>query len=375
MNKSTTVLNRDAFVVGCDVHKKNITVAVLPPDAARPTETVTIENDPKAITRMVKRLAQGRRPIFVYEAGPCGYDLQRQITHLAHQAVVIAPTLVPRRPGDRVKTDRRDAEKLARLYRSGELTEIRVPTRAEEAARDLVRVREDALKDRVRARHRLSKFLLRQGRVYHETKSWGTKHQAWLRAQQFDSSLLQAAFDGFTRAVEDADARLETLDRQVQALADMQPYRVPVQYLRCLKGIDTLGAITLLVETQDFRRFPDAPGYMKFTGLVCSEDSSGDAVRRGPITKAGNAHARRILVEAAWNYRRGTGTGPELVKRRRGCPPDVVHIARRAQERLHRKYWRLVSRSKLPQVAVVAVARELAGFVWAVAQHCPVQSA
>ncbi len=366
-------MSQSTMVVGCDVHKEKITAAILPSTAPRPTEVVTIENDPKAIARFVKRLAHRGDLTFVYEAGPCGYEVQRQITRMGYRTVVIAPALVPRRPGDRVKTNRRDAEKLARLYRAGELTEIRVPTREEEAARDLVRVREDALKDRMRARHRLSKFLLRQGRMHHETKPWGTAHRAWLRAQRFESSLLRATFDAYMRALEDAEARLESLDQQVLALADTAPYQVPVQYLRCLKGINTLGALTLWVETQDFRRFLEAPAYMKFTGLVCSEDSSGEDERRGPITKAGNAHLRRILVEAAWNYRRRNTTGPELAKRRRGCPPDVLRIARRAQERLHRKYWRLVSRNKLPQVAAVAVARELAGFVWAIAQHCPAQ--
>ena len=358
-------------VIGCDVHKEKITAAVLPPAAARPTEILTVENHPKAITRFVKRLAHSAHPLFVYEAGPCGYELQRQITQLGHKTVVIAPTLIPRRPGDRVKTNRRDAEKLARLYRAGELTEIRVPTRAEEAARDLVRVREDALTDRLRARHRLSKFLLRHGRVHHETKGWGVVHRAWLRTQQFDVPLLQSTFEAYLHALEDVEARLETLEQQVLALAQTDPYRVPVQYLRCLKGVDTLGALTLMVETQDFRRFHEAPAYMSFTGLVCSEDSTGETERRGSITKAGNPHLRRILVEAAWSYHHRNTTGPALVKRRRGCPPDVVRIARRAQDRLHRKFWRLVSRSKLNQVAAVAVARELAGFVWAIAQRFP----
>jgi len=195
------------MVVGLDVHEAKITAAVLPPGAARPTDVLTIENDPKAIARLVKRLAHGDHPVFVYEAGPCGYEVQRQITKVGQQAAVIAPALVPRRPGDRVKTNRRDAEKLARLYRAGELAEIRVPTRAEEAARDLVRVREDALKDRLRARHRLSKFLLRQGRVHHETKGWGVVHRTWLRAQRFDVPLLQSTFEAYLQALEDAEAR------------------------------------------------------------------------------------------------------------------------------------------------------------------------
>ena len=364
-------MNQSSMVVGLDVHKEKITAAVLPPRATRPTEVLTIENHPKAIVRLVKRLANRGPSIFVYEAGPCGYEVQRQITQIGHTAAVIAPALVPRRPGDRVKTNRRDAEKLVRVYRAGELTEIRVPTRAEEAARDLVCVREDALKDRLRARHRLSKFLLRQGRAHHETKGWGAVHRAWLRAQRFAAPLLQSTFEAYLHALEDAEGRLETLDQQVLALSQTACDRVPVQYLRCLKGIDTLGAITLLVETQDFRRFPDPPAYMSYTGLVCSEYSTGANARRGPITKAGNAHLRRIWVEAAWSYRHRNTTSPELRKRRQGVPPEVLRIARRAQDRLHRKFWRLLSRSKLSQVTAVAVARELAGFVWAIAKQCP----
>lgn len=356
-------------VIGLDVHQQKITAAVLPPAAACPTEPLEIENTPKAIARLVRRLGTTESLIFVYEAGPCGYGIQRQLTQLGYQAVVIAPALVPRRPGDRVKTNRRDAAKLARLYRAGELTRIRVPTRDEEAARDLVRAREDTVEDRLQARHRLSKFLLRQGQVHYGTKPWGAVHWAWLRGQRFDPPLLQATFEAYLRAVEEADARLESLDQQIRDLAQTDRYCVPVQYLRCFKGIDTLGAITVLVETQDFRRFPNAPAYMDFTGLVCSEHSSGEREHRGPITKTGNAHLRRIFVEAAWNYRHRNITSPALAKRRQGCPPEVLHIARKAQERLHRKFWRLVSRGKLNQVAVVATARELAGFVWAMAQQ------
>ena len=362
---------RQSTVIGMDVHKHKITLAVLPAVAVEPTEGLEIENHPKAVARLANRLATKGNLIFVYEAGPCGYEIHRQLTQLGYQVVVIAPALVPRRPGDRVKTNRRDAAKLASLYRSGELTRIRVPSREEEAARDLVRTREDMLKDRLRARHRLSKFLLRQGRIHYGTKAWGAVHGAWLRSQQFESPLLQATFEAYMRAVEEADARLEGLNQQVLALAQTDLYRVPVQYLRCFKGIDTLGAVTAVVETQDFRRFPKAPMYMDFTGLVCSEGSSGDRTHRGPITKAGNSHLRRLLVEAAWSYRHRDITSRELTKRRQGCPPEVVQIARKAQHRLHRKFWRLVSRGKLNQIAVVAVARELAGFVWAIAQQFP----
>jgi transposase len=365
-------MDQNTTVVGLDVHKASIEAAILPPTAARPTGRTTIENRPHSLERLVRRVARdGQEVVFVYEAGPCGYEAHRQITELGGRCVVIAPGLIPVRPGDRVKTNRRDAEKLARLYRAGELTEIRVPTRPEEAARDLVRIREDAVEDRLRARHRLSKFLLRQGRVYRETKAWGVAHYAWLRAHRFEWLPLQQTLEGYLRALDDAEARLESLDQQVLDLAHIGPYRTAVQYIRCLKGLDTLGAMTLAVETLDFRRFEAAPAYMGLTGLVSSEHSTGSRERRGSITKVGNAHIRRILVEAAWSYRHRNTTSPELAARRRGCPPEVLRIAKKAQDRLHRKFWRLVSRGKPSQIAAVAVARELAGFVWAIGQHVP----
>src|SRR3990172_10982137 len=365
------LMNNGSTVVGLDVHKATVAAAAPPPGADRTRETVTIENAPTAIARLVTRLAARGPLAFVYEAGPCGYEVQRQLTALGQPCAVVAPALTPVRPGDRVKTDRRDAEKLARLYRAGELTPIRIPTRAEEAARDVVRVREDVLADRLRARHRLSKFLLRQGRVYRETKAWGVAHRAWLRGQRFEWPPLQQTFEGNLRAVEEAEARLESLNQQVLDFAQSGPYRMAVRYLRSLKGLETLGALTLAVETLDFGRFERAPAYMSLTGLVSSEHSSGGKERRGSITKAGNAHLRRILVEAAWSYRLKNTVSPQLAERRRSCPPEVIQIARKAQDRLHRKFWRLVSRGKPSQVAAVAVARELAGFVWAIARQVP----
>jgi transposase len=279
------------------------------------------------------------------------------------------------RPTDRVKTDRRDAEKLARLYRAGELTEIRIPTREGEAARDLVRVREDALTDQLRSRHRLSKFLLRYGRTFGGKKALGVKYLLWLKAQRFEWPPLQQAFEAFVRALEETTDRVGSLDQQVEELSQAQPYRTPVRFLRCLKGIDTLSALTLVVEAQDFRRFEKATSFMGFTGLVSSEYSSGETVRRGHITKAGNAHLRRVMVEAAWCNRHHPITSRELAIRRKGCPARVLQIARKAQDRLHRKYWRLVNRGKSHSVAVAAVARELAGFVWAIGQQMPVSEA
>lgn len=364
-------MNNYTTVVGLDVHKETVVAAVLLQGHKEVTEQVSIENHPKAIEKLVKRVTRQGPAEFVYEAGPCGYQIQRQIVGLGHHCAVIAPSLTPVRPGDRVKTDKRDAANLARFYRTGDLTEIRVPTCEEEAARDLPRAREDVLKDRLRARHRLSKFLLRQGRVYTGTKAWGTAYKAWLKPQKFEWLTLQQTFEANMRAHDEAEARLETLEQQTYDLAQQPAYRTAVSYFRALKGIDTLGALTLAVEVHDFRRFSKAGEFMSFTGLVGSEFSSGEKVRRGSITKAGNAHIRRILVEAAWCQRYPDVVSLVLAERRKGCPPEVVKIAKKAQTRLHRKYLRMTGKNKLHQVTVVAVARELAGFVWSIGQHIP----
>ncbi len=368
-------MNNYTTVVGLDVRKETIVAAVLPYGCNEVTEKVSIENHPKAIEKLVNRVMRQGPAEFVYEAGPCGYQVQRQIAGLGQRCVVIAPSLTPVRPGDRVKTDKRDATNLARFYRAGELTEIRVPTCEEEAARDLPRAREDALKDRLRARHRLSKFLLGQGRVYRETKAWGIAHQEWLKTQKFEWLPLQQTFEANIRAHDEVLARLELLEQQTYDLAQQPAYRMAVSCLRSLKGLDTLGALTLVVEAQDFRRFKKASAFMCFTGLVGSEFSSGEKTRRGHITKAGNAHIRRVLVEAAWSQRYPNVVSRGLAERRKGCPQEVIKIAKKAQARLHRKYLRMTSKNKLHQVTVVAVARELAGFVWSIGQHIPAAAA
>lgn len=358
------------IVVGLDVHKKTIAVAVLYPGMSVVSEWATIDNNTASIEHLVKRLS-GRGPLsFCYEAGPCGYEVYRQLTRLGCECAVIAPSLIPHKPGDRVKTDRRDAEKLARYFRAGELSVVRVPSLEEEGARDLVRVREDALEDCQRAKHRLVKFLLRQGCVYRNGKAWTSKHRRWLQTQRFDVRALQQTYEAYGRMVEDTEQRLQMIEEQVLALAKQPEYKTIVEHLSCLKGIHTLSALTLAVETQDFKRFPRAQSYMSFTGLVSSEHSSGDRVWRGSVTRAGNARLRRVLVEAAWHARHTVKmTGEGLKKRRKDCPDKIVQIARRAEERLHQRYWRLTSRGKKTQVAVVACGRELAGFVWAIAQE------
>ena len=364
MNDYTTTT-----VVGLDVHKLTLAVAVLAP-LQRDCENINIENHPKAIEKLVRRLEGKGKLEFVYEAGCCGYEIHRQLTVMGQHCAIIAPGLTPMRPGDKVKTDRRDAEKLARLYRAGELAIINVPTREEEAVRDLVRARESAKMECRRFQNKLQKFLLRQGRIWREGQ-WSQKHRQWVRQQRFEWPALELTMQSYARALDDAEARVAALDVELTALAEKEPYRTKVRYLSCLKGIARLSALTLLSETPDFSRFKAASSYMCMTGMVPSEYSSGGRAQRGGITKVGNAHIRRILVEAAWNYQRRYADGKGLVQRREGCPAEVIKIARKAQNRLHAKYWKLTGRGKPPQVAIVAVARELAGFAWAIARHFP----
>lgn len=253
-----------------------------------------------------------------YKAGVSGYDLYRQLTALGVACDVIAPALTPRRPGQRIKTDRRDAAKLVGLFRAGELTAIRVPDEAEEAGRDLVRCRDDIRRDVLRWRHRVLKLLARHGRSYLAGTNWSRGHWAWLRNQRFDLPPLQRAFEATLFTLEQALARQAEIDKEVEALAATEPYREPVGWLRCFCGIDTLSAMILLAEVVDFQRFHRPRELMAYRGLVPSESSSGDRQRRGALTKAGNSHARRVLVEAAWHYRHRPNLGRALAGRSQG---------------------------------------------------------
>lgn len=357
--------------VGLDVHKKSIFCAVLEPDAAGPRDLGKFANDPVVIKRLAKRLKkQAPGPLATcYEAGPCGYALQRQLRSLDVDCMIAAPSLIPRKPGERVKTDRLDARKLAEYLRMGLLTEVHPPTPEEEAARDLSRAREDAKKDQMSARHRLLKFLLRHGHIYRKGRHWTLTHYRWLRVQKFDLPLAQATFDTYMLSLEQITERLEQLERQLCEAALSPPYAEKVGWLRCLRGVDTVMAMTLLVELHDFRRFTDPRQLMSYLGLVQCESTSDGRGHRGGITKTGNGHARRMLVQAAWNYRHRPSLSAYMKKRREGQPAKVLAIADKAQQRLHRKYRRMKARLKPHNVINVAVARELVGFIWAVMQH------
>jgi transposase len=354
--------------VGIDAHKRELHVAMLIGAAATPV-TWKVENDPKAIDRLHRKLER-EAPGLVrvcYEAGPCGYALQRQLTKGRVSCDVIAPALMPRKPGDRVKTDTRDARKLAELFRAGLLTAVRPPTPAEEAVRDLARARDDARDDVQRARHRLGKLLLRRG-LHFAGKNWTKAHRQWMKTLTWDHAAERAVVDDYLLAIEQVESRLGELDARLAEAAQTDPYREPVAWLRCFRGIDTLTAMLVLAELHDFRRFPSARALMAYLGLVPSEDSSGDRHRRGRITKTGNTLVRRVLIEASWHYQHRPGVGLGLAARRKGQPARVIAIADKAQQRLCRRFRQLTAKDKPSAKVVVAVARELTGFIWAALQ-------
>ena len=359
MQQSTTII---AF----DQHAATTVAAILLPGHRTPA-LHELASDIPTIVRFIGRVRPDHPEVqCCYEAGPCGFELQRALTARDVPCDVIAPALIPRRVGDRIKTDRRDAGQLAVLYRAEALTAIHIPTEQEEAARDLLRCREDIRTDLLRARHRLSKFLLRHGRRFTGTKkAWSKAHDTWLRAQTWPLPALDQTHAAYLRAVDDAVARLRSVEADLRTLLDLEPLRPRIQRLRCFRGIDDLTALTIAAELGDPRRFASAPRTMAFVGLVPSEHSSGTKQARGAITKTGNAHLRRVLVEAAWHYRHRPFVGAALRRRQQSAPAPIIAQAWTAQQRLYRRYHRLRGRGKPNQQVITAVARELTGFVWA----------
>jgi len=358
-------VNESTLIIAFDQHAASVVAAVLLPGHRTPA-LHELSPDLPTIGRFVNRFGPRGRVRCCYEAGPCGFELQRFLQARQVACDVIAPALIPRRAGDRIKTDRRDAGQLAVLYRAGALTAIHIPTEQEEAARDLLRCREDIKADLLRARHRLSKFLLRHGRRFTGTKkAWSKRHDAWLRAQTWAIAALEQTHRAYLRTVDEAIARLRSVEEDLRTLLGLEPLRPRVERLRCFRGMDDLTALTIAAELGDPRRFASAPRAMAFVGLVPSEHSSGTKQARGAITKTGNAHLRRVLVEAAWHYRHRPFVGATLRRRQHGAPAPIVAQAWTAQERLYRRYHRLRGRGKPNQQVITAVARELTGFVWA----------
>lgn len=356
--------------VGIDASKATLAVAVLYAGGAGLVE-FSVPNEAAAVKRMVRKVQRAAEGpvVFCYEAGATGYVLQRQIEALGSECRVVAPSLIPVRPGHRIKTDRRDARKLAELLRAGLLTAVRPPSCQEESARDLVRCREDVLEDLSRSRHRLGKMLLRRGYSYRQGQAWTLRHRRWLRELEFPEAIDRTVLQDYLRGMEQLEDRLKALDQELELLAQSDPYRAWVGVLCCFRGIATVTAMTILTELHGIQRFRSPRQLMAYLGLVPSEYSSSDKVARGRITKAGNAHVRRVLIEAAHHYRHSPSQGRTLARRREGQPAWAIDLADRAQNRLHTRFRRLLLRGKPYGKIIVAVARELVGFLWATLQQ------
>ena len=354
--------------IGLDASKLKISVAVA--EGERNGEVRffgDISAEPTSVASMVAKLAKrGAKLCFCYEAGPTGYDLHRQIISLGHECQVVAPSLIPKRPGDRVKTNRRDAVSLARLHRAGELTAVWVPDEAHEAVRDLVRARESANDALKKARQHLQSFLLRHGRIYTGRTPWTRAHSRWPAAQSFTHPALHIVLAEYIQAIEDAAVRLDRLTKQVSETAASWSMAPVVAAYQAMRGIS---AVTFVVEIGDVRRFETAPQLMAYLGLVPSESSTGERVRRGGITKAGNMRARRVLVEGAWTYRFPARVSPGIQARLDGLPRTVREIAWKGQLRLCARYRKPVMAGKFKTVAITAISREMAAFRWAIGQE------
>jgi transposase len=359
--------------VGLDVHAETIAVAIAENGRRGEVRSLgTIPNRPDSIRKLLKKLKGPEGLRFCYEAGPTGYAVYWQLTGLGAECEVVAPTLVPKKPGERVKTDRLDAEKLARCYRAGDLTPVWVPDAAHEALRDLVRAREAAKKDHLRARHQLSKFLLRRGeRAPVGVRNWTLKHRAWLKTVTFDEPVHDRVFRDYVDEVDHQAERIKRLEQAIDDAVETVPeqMRAVIEALQALRGVAKLSAVTIVAETGPLSRFDRPAKLMSYAGLVSSEHSSGASRRQGAITKTGNAHLRRIVGEAAWSCRYKPAIAGRLKQRQMGLSEEIKEIAWKAQHRLHRRYVRLVSRGKPSQVAVTAVGRELLGFIWAIGVH------
>ena len=350
--------------LGMDTSKNTIVVATLLPGEQSPV-TDRIANEEAAVRRLVGRFADRSALRCWYEAGPGGYELYRLLASMGVACQVVAPSLIPKGSSDKVKTDRRDSRRLARLGRAGELTPVRVPGPAEEAVRDLVRARAAVLEDRKRAQQRLTAVLMRHGRIWRGATYWTRAHREWIAAQRFGEPALATAISYYRATLAVREAELAAVEAELAPWAAREPLAGPVARLGCYRGIAELTALTLAAEVVDWHRFPAARAFMSWTGLVPAEYSSGDRTRRGHITKAGSEPVRVALTEAAWSYRHAPAIGARLRRRQAGAGPATLARSWTAQRRLHARYTHLLHAGKAAPEAATAVARELAGFAWA----------
>lgn len=360
---NSVALSAGLIHLGMDTSKDKIAVGILRWDEASPDVEI-IFNDEASIRRLINRFPVPGQLRVCYEAGPLGFELHRLLTSMGVACDVVAPSLIPTAPGDRVKTDRRDSKRLARLHRAGELVAIRVPTPAEEAVRDLCRAQADLVDDRTRTRHRLSKFLLRHDRIWRGGEAWTGKHDQWLTGQRFDEAALTSTYGHYRGMLIARDAELAAIEADLAYWFEHGPFADAVARLAAYRGVAYLGALTIASEVGDWRRFATAGAFMGFTGLVPSEYSSGNTVHRGHITKAGNTHLRTQLVESAWQYQHRPSIGVTIARRHKGLPPATVARSWAAQQRLCARFRRLDAHKTSRNIVAVAIARELAGFLW-----------
>lgn len=354
--------------IGLDVHKADISVGIANEGRGEAIYYGTIENKAHAYLKLAKRLSKGEEAIlFCYEAGPCGYEVYRQLVKSGYDCVVIAPSLIPKKAGDKVKTDRRDAVGLARLLRAGELTPIWVPDIEQEAMRDLTRAREDMKAMERHSRQRLGGFLLRNGKVYPGLSKWTKTHFRWLESLRFDTATQQIVFQEYLDFVKHAQGRVAAMDEEMRKALREWSLRPVVEALMALRGISLVAAMTIIAELGDLSRFDSPKQLMSHLGLVPSEHSSGERRKQGAITKTGNGHVRRVLIEAAWTYQSPARKTTHLRLKAEKASATVQEIAWKAQKRLCRRYWYLINKGKLPVKSCTAVARELVGFIWAIA--------
>jgi|SRR5690625_1276302 transposase len=357
--------------IGLDVSKEKIAVAIADEGRDTPRYFGMIDNIPEDLRKLVMKLGDPSSLKVCYEAGSTGYGIYRLLTSIGVNCEVIAPALIPKRAGDRVKTDRRDALRLASLYRAGELTAVHVPSEEDEILRDLIRAREDAKEDLLRAKHRLTKFLLRRDiHPPHSIKrKWTIAYREWLYKLSFESSTLNLVFQEYYQQVTELEQRIQRLEKEIQRQAEEGFHAPIIQALQVLRGVSVLTATGLTAEICSFVRFNKAGQFMANAGLVPSESSSGPLRNQGEITKTGNKHVRKLLIESAWSYRYKPAVRGDLKKRQEGQPASITAISWKAQQRLHQKYNRLLARGKPSGKAITAIARELAGFVWAIARE------
>jgi transposase len=355
---------------GLDVHKTDIVVGTASADRGEAGYYGTIENAPNAYLKLAKKLSKGgEQVLFCYEAGPCGYEIYRQLTKAGYDCVVIAPSLIPKKAGDRVKTDRRDAVSLARLLRAGELTPIWVPDKEQEAMRDLTRAREDMKGMERRSRQRLGGFLLRHGKVYPGKSKWTKTHFRWLEGLRFETAAQQIVFQEYVDMVKYAQERVISMEEEMRKALEGWTLKPVVEGLMALRGVNLVAAMTIVAELGDLSRFESPRQLMSHLGVVPSEHSSGERQKRGGITKTGNGHVRRVLVEAAWCYQSPARMTAHMRRKAEKASKAVQEIAWKAQKRLCSRYWYLINRGKLPVKSCTAVARELVGFIWAISRE------